>query len=247
MKGVELAARFSFIVNHLRFCGPEGASKTFCEYFRGGSGNLHDLQSLLSRFEGAYLYLESIGEKSNLYPFDKSVVEAYWIGNELLDYFTDDDVRLIIKRLTQRGLPESIGRNRIDNLPSGLFPHHNFNVFYVGVGNLTGSVEATLNNMENCRINSGTVLEVLSSDSMLVKTTSLMVRDGRVYDDKEDIRTATYLPEILPGINTGDCVALHWGFAPMVLDDTQKENLRKYTDKLLLALGHCLSIQRKSA
>ena len=244
MKGVELAARFSFIVNQLRFCGPEGASKTIREYFRGGSG---DLRSLLSRFEGAYAYLESIGRKSKRDPFDESVVEAYWIGNELLDCFTDDDVRMIIERLIQRGLPESIGKNRIDNLPSGLFPHHNFNVFYVGVGNLTGSVETTLNNMENCRINSGTVLEVLTSDSMLVKTTSLIVRDGRVYDGKEDILTVTYLPEILPGIKTGDCVALHWGFAPMILNDTQKENLREYTDKLLLALGYRLPIERKRA
>src|SRR3989338_6132626 len=134
MKGIELAARFSYITNSLRFCGPKEASKQFLQY---------------------------LSKKNNKDIFDYEVIEAYWIGNKLLDNFTDDDNKKIIKKLMQRGLPKSIGLDLIKNLPSGLVPHHNFNVMYVGVGRLTGSVETNLQNMDNYRISYGKVLEVL--------------------------------------------------------------------------------------
>src|SRR3989338_10707502 len=160
MKGIELAARFSYITNSLRFCGPEEASKQFLQYLDKRNNEKKVKDSLL-KFEGLYPYLSTIAEKNNKDIFDYEVVEAYWIGNKLLDNITDEDNKKIIRKLMQRGLPKSIGLDLIKNLPSGLVPHHNFNVMYVGVGRLTGSVETNLQNMDNYRISYGKVLEVL--------------------------------------------------------------------------------------
>ena len=86
MKGVELAARFAYITNFLRYCGPEEASKQFNEYIEK-QDNEKDVEASLKKFEGLYPYLSSIAEKTGKIFTDYDVVEAYWIGNKLLDKF----------------------------------------------------------------------------------------------------------------------------------------------------------------
>jgi len=231
MDGIEFAARFSYITNFLRFCGPEEASTQFLEYIKNKK-NSEEIKESLKRFEGLYPYLSAIAEKHNKNFYDYDVVEAYWIGNKLLDSFEDDDLKIIIKKLMQRGLPKSIGTKLIKNLPSGFAPHHNFNVFYVGVGRTTGSVETTLQNMDNCRTSWGYVIEV-QCNSLIVKTQSLKKIKNKFYLDEEQTKTAVYLKEMLPEIKNGDVVVLHWGFAPIILEEKQVENLKKYTNLVL--------------
>ena len=44
---------------------------------------------------------------------DYDVVEAYWLGNPILEKFEDDDMKEIIEKLMSRGLPKSIGKDLI--------------------------------------------------------------------------------------------------------------------------------------
>jgi len=235
MKGIELAARFSYITNSLRFCGPEKASKQFLQYLGKKNNELKVKESLL-KFEGLYPYLSTIAEKNDKDIFDYEVIEAYWIGNKLLDKFTNEDNKKIIKKLMQRGLPKSIGLDLIKNLPSGLVPHHNFNVMYVGVGRLTGSVETNLQNMDNCRISLGKVLEVLD-DKLLVQTDLLIKENDKFKLRKNETKTAIYLKQMLPKVKKNDFVALHWGFAPVILTKGQVMNLERYTKKVIEGLN----------
>ncbi len=235
MEGIELAARFSYITNSLRFCGPEEASKQFLQYLDKGDNEQKVKDSLL-KFEGLYPYLSAIAEKNNKNIFDYEVIEAYWIGNKLLDNFTNEDNKKIIKRLMQRGLPKSIGLSLIKNLPPGLLPHHNFNVMYVGVGRVTGSVETNLQNMDNCRISYGKVVEVLD-DKLLVQSNSLIKNKNKFNLKENETKTAVYLKQMLPDIKKDDMVALHWGFAPLILTKGQLRNLERYTDRILTILN----------
>src|SRR3989338_4408303 len=196
MDGTELAARFSYITNSLGFCGPEEASGQFINYIMG-KGSPEKVESSIKKFEGLYPYLSSIAEKSKKHLLDYEVVEAYWIGNKLLDDFNDMDMKLIVTKLMQRGLPKSIGQKLIDEIPSGFLPHHNFNVFYVGVGKTTGSVETTLQNMDNCRVSWGRVVEVLK-DKLIVQTRYLK-KDSYYYLSEPENRTVVYLPRMLEG------------------------------------------------
>ena len=235
MKGIELAARFSYITNSLGFCGPGEASEQFLNFFKNKE-NSELIGSQLKKFEGLYPYLSCIADKSKKELFDYKVVEAYWIGNSLLDEFNDEDLENIIRRLTKRGLPKSIGDDLIKRLPSGLVPHHNFNVFYVGVGRITGSVELTVQNMDNCRVSWGKVLDI-SAGKLVVETSCLKSKDDKLYLGKEEIKTAIYFPELFADLKKGDVIAMHWGFAVVKLDEIQAADLIKYTNRILEAVN----------
>jgi len=227
MDGYELALRFSYITNLLRFCGPDGASSQFIRYLKK-KDNSKEVEESLRRFEGLYPYLSAIASKSSRQFTDYEVVEAYWIGNPLLELFGDEDIRLIIKSLMQRGLPSSIGQRLLRDIPHGFVPHHNFNVFYVGVGNTTGSVETTLSNMDNCRISWGSVIE-RSGDTLFVNVPSLKKSDESYCLGESETKTVVFLPEMIGHVKKGDIVALHWGFAAMILNENQLNNLKRYT------------------
>jgi len=231
MEGVELAARFSYITNILRYCGPEEASERFVKYFEKESSK-EELIASLKKFEGLYPYLNAIAKKSGKEFYDYSVVEAYWIGNKLLDEFEKEDILEIIRSLVKRGLPKTIGDKLIETMPDGFIPHHNFNVIFVGVGNITGAVEVTIQNMDNCRISYGKVLEILS-DKLIVSTKPLDLAGKKIVYGQEETKTAVYLPVMFPNLKVGDIVALHWGFACMVLNEEQQKNLESYTQKII--------------
>jgi len=227
MDGIDLAVRFSYITNKLRFCGPD-ENPLFLDYL-ATKKNPEKVREAFKKFEGLYPYLSAIAEKSRKDFLDSDVVEAYWIGNRLLEKFTPEDMKKIILHLSKRGLTKSMADKLISTMPSGMMPHHNFNVYYVGVGNTSGKVPTTLQNMDNCRISSGKVIDIVHGN-LMVKTTSLAF-DGR-YSKREDVKTIQYLPEHLD-VKKGDSIAIHWGFACVVLDEEQVKNLEKYDDRIL--------------
>lgn len=234
MDGIELACRFSYITNSLGFCGPKVASEQFLQYV-ASKKNKEEVCDSLRKFEGLYPYLSAIGKKHNKDWLDTEVVEAYWLGNSLLDSFTQSDMKEIIHNLAQRGLPESISKKLQDNLPQKGIPHHDFNVLFVGVGKTTGSVETTLQNMDNCRISWGKVAEVL--DSRLIVVTPCLKHDGKNYFLGEpEPKTVVFIDTWLPNARKGDYVALHWGFAALKLSEKQLTNLQTYTKKVMNAV-----------
>src|SRR5512132_906480 len=81
--GPILFARYAFGPNRLGYCGPDDAAELFGEATNGG--DLSALRRLAEQFEGAYPYLELIARANGLSdPLDSRVVEAYWLGNDLL-------------------------------------------------------------------------------------------------------------------------------------------------------------------
>src|SRR3972149_5287793 len=89
--GVALAARFSLPTNRLRYCGPDDAQAPFVRAITEGK-DLNAAREALLRFEAPAPSLAAIAAKHGKDPLDHDVVEAYWIGNRLLDDFTRDDV-----------------------------------------------------------------------------------------------------------------------------------------------------------
>ncbi|VVB81405.1 Uncharacterised protein [uncultured archaeon] len=233
MNGTELCCRFSGITNSLNYCGPSDAHRTFARFMQAGEGE-REVQELLSRFEGLFPYLQLIAKKHNLQPFDYRVVEAYWLGNELLDAFTVDDFRSFLPELGKRGLP--IVRQLQEKVPEGAIPHHTFNVLFVGVGQITGSVPTTLENMQNCMASWG---EVISPSA--VKGSVLIKNNGYSLSEAErTVRFGLVHPKI------GDKVAIHWGECVHILNQQQYENLQKYTEKVIRAVNLISLPQRRT-
>ena len=82
--GTILFARYAFMPNRLSYCG--GAdNRALFNYCVAGQTD-PGLVPILQKFQAAYPYLKLIATSNHIPdPFDARVVEAYWVGNELLD------------------------------------------------------------------------------------------------------------------------------------------------------------------
>ena len=76
--------RYAFMPNRLRYCGGDD-NRTIFQYALEGVTD-GGLTPLLRKFGGALPYLQLIARANGIAdPFDERVVEAYWIGNDLLE------------------------------------------------------------------------------------------------------------------------------------------------------------------
>jgi hypothetical protein len=238
MDGVDLCARFSIATNRLQYCGPADAEPALYQAIVG-HGPRTEARQALARFEALAPYLEAIGAKHGLDPFDRRVVEAYWIGNELLDSFDRADFARILEALTKRGLPRSVAHRLNEHLPSHPIPHHVFHVGFVGVGAVTGHVETTVANMEACRPAWGRV-ERKEAEHLEVAKPGLVADDHRLALGPPSNVTVRYDPKALPTVKVGSMVVLHWGWPALELSGPQGRALARYTHESLAAANEAL-------
>ena len=84
LPGALLFVRYAYPPNRLGYCGPAD-SLAFREYGIAGVVDA-GLVRLAQAFSGAWPYLELIAGATGIRdPLDRRVVEAYWVGNRLLD------------------------------------------------------------------------------------------------------------------------------------------------------------------
>jgi Family of unknown function (DUF6390) len=238
MDGVALCARFSIATNRLQFCGPSDAAPDLYRAITTEGGRAEARQHL-SRFEALMPYLEAIGRKHGLDPFDRRVVEAYWIGNSLLDSLDAQDFRALLDALVRRGLPRSFAARLKEHLPSHPLFHHAFHVSFVGVGNVTGHVETTLANMEACRPGWGTV-RARTDSALTLERSSWVVREGRLGVGPTVLGELSFDPQVLPDVRPGATIALHWGWPAHQLDASQRPLLAEYSQRSIDAANEAL-------
>lgn len=231
MDGVQLGARFSIATNRLQYCGPAEAASLLYRAITSEGGHAEAAQAL-SGFEALMPYLELIAAKHDRGPFDAEVVEAYWIGNALLDAFDRADFLRLLEALTRRGLPRSIARRLADHLPSRPLPHHLFHVAFVGVGTVTGHVPTNLANMESCRPAWAEVVE--ATDGLLrVRGPVLAIEGEMIGWGPPAERELRYDPKVLPDPRPGDPVAVHWAWPALRLSSAQRSALERYSRRSL--------------
>ena len=83
LKGLALCSRYSYPPNSLSLCGPDKKKDLnwYSIYQQTDKGTLE----ILSQFSTLYPYLTLIAQENKIKdPFNQKVVEAYWIGNNLL-------------------------------------------------------------------------------------------------------------------------------------------------------------------
>ena len=238
MDGLSLAARFSLATNRLNYCGPSEAEPLLYSAIVAGRGDAATRRAL-EGFEALLPYLRAIGEKHGLDPFDRRVVEAYWIGNELLDAFGPDDFRRLLESLARRGLPRPILKRLSEHLPDGAIPHHVFHVAFVGVGAVTGHVPTTLPNIEACRPAAAVVAE-LGPGKLRVVGPALRADRGRLAWGPDRTAEVAYDPQVVPEVRPGGPVLLHWGWPALVPSEAQLAALRRYTERSLAAANAAL-------
>src|SRR3989344_7978965 len=92
MDGILRCSRYSFGPNRLHYCGPDVNAELQAE-IEAANPNPH-LVAILREFKTLFPYLKLIASANNIVdPFDARVVEAYWLGNELLENVGRDRLR----------------------------------------------------------------------------------------------------------------------------------------------------------
>ncbi|HTT72994.1 MAG TPA: DUF6390 family protein [Thermoplasmata archaeon] len=239
MDGVSLCARFSLATSRLAYCGPKGADATLYRAATRGEGT-DAARAALLRFEALAPYLELIAERTGRDPLDAEVVEAYWIGNALLDRFGRPEFVDLLDRLVRRGLPRPLADRLAAHLPRAPIPHHAFHVLFVGVGNVTGHVPTTVANMEACRPSWGQVVDTAPGE-LTVRGPGLAPRDGRLGLVGERERRLPHDPALVGAVRPGDWVAHHWGLPGLVLSEPRRTALERYTERSIAAANEAFA------
>lgn len=235
--GTVLFTRYAFMPNHLERCGPLRAqdNRTIFEYAVAGDTDPY-FTSLLREFQAAYPYLQLIARTTgHADPFDPAVVEAYWIGSDLLERV---EVRTFHNSLEERFGGRASKKNLerlLGKAPAGARPHHSFNVF--DVQRFTQERTHTLHNMEQCRIGWGKVV-MIEPGQLVVEHQPLewtsAASNGRGGLALGAPRLARVLRQMggkgfTDGATPGSWVAMHWGWACDVLTKTQRAQLERWT------------------
>lgn len=250
LDGALLFARFAYPPNALGYCGPDDAA-TLLECADAGiaDGGLVDLAR---RFEGAWPYLELIAHANGLAdPLDRRVVEAYWIGNGLLDAVSPQWLGASLEERF-RPIVGSIWSRLAEVVQLEPRPSHGFHVLcvYPWVGLLrTGATDHALHVLDRCRIRWGRVRS-LTAGSAIVDAQPL-TWDGRRLalgpPKPETVATSDGGRALAPGIAIGDLVACHWDWVCHGLTPGQARRLRAETTAQLHLVNDRLAVSPPAA
>jgi hypothetical protein len=223
--GALLFARYAFPPNARGLCGPDDHAALREHAASGVAGP--GLAALARGFDGAWPYLQLIAAANRIAdPLDARVVEAYWVGNRLLESVRVADYGAFLDERFRRRAGR--GWDKIAHaLPAGALPHHSFHVFgvYPWTGLLrAGRAEPSLGILDHCRIGWG---QVITADPLIVARRPL-TWDGRVLG----LGAAAPHPAaagFVTGLQPGEWVSLHWDSVCDRLTRSQLRALRRYT------------------
>jgi hypothetical protein len=164
------------------------------------------LEQYKKKYGIAYSYQKLIADSNGLEPFDEVVVEAYWIGNELLDKVRTLDLRKMYRRDYSWNKP--IARI-LEATPDGAKPYHNFHA--MSVFTVLGMLDKTIENQKQCMILPGRVV-----DDKTVKLMDDSLRGVNIVFEK---------------VRRNDLVVVHWDAIPQKIDKRQLANLKNITGR----------------
>jgi hypothetical protein len=238
--GALLFARYAYPPNSLGLCGAD-VRQTLLQY---GAARESDggLAELARTFEGAWPYLELIAGANRIGdPLDPRVVEAYWVGNDLLDGVRAADLaRHVDDRFRGR-----LGRARervVDAVRAGAVPHHCFHVFavYPWLGLMRGGiVDEPLRVLDRCRTTPARVLAV-EGENVATLACPLLFENGKLRLGEPAPRRARWQEGGLAFVRPpapGDDVSLHWDFVCDLLTPAAARALDRATRHAIRAVN----------
>lgn len=233
-RGIIRCARYGFMPNRLSFCGPD-KNKDLFHYCHTQEVDL-GLKEILEDFQTLYPYLKFIAQYNHIKdPFDEKVVEAYWIGNHLLENISASQLYKHLKdslKVQRKMLKPAINRLN-EKVSLGAKAHHNFHVLSVWQQADKISSAQTLNAMDLCRISWGKVKKV-NQTSLEVEYLPLVLENDKLSLGEPVVRKINYRLGDKGFINQpkeDNRISMHWGFACEILSDWQIANLKKYTQE----------------
>jgi hypothetical protein len=231
--GPILFVRYALGPNRHGYCGPDD-NTSFFEY--GVTGKVDNgLRSLAMEFAGAWPYLELIAGATGIAdPLDHRVVEAYWVGNALLDKVGAGALGNSMEDRFRYKTGHQFA-DLAEGVVAGGMPHHSFHVFciYPWVGLLGDDRRSgqALTVLDKCRIRWGKVI-IDTGDQVVVESRPL-TWDGRRLElgepQQETVIRGADGRSLLAPLQPGEWVAMHWEWVCDRLTPEQLTSLRRYT------------------
>jgi len=216
-EGFSLCAKYAFMPNRLKYCGPNNEITLF-DYARTETID-QGLVDILKKFETFNPYLKLIAKANNIKePFNKKVVEAYWLGSSLLNKVSMNNLyqNLLDEHHLARRLKLNQWKEIIYKIPEGAKPHHSFQVLNVFI-NTGHRIKGALSTLNCCMITSGKVIgaTTFKSDYLWVETKRLLLEGNKMVFKKRIKKKVRYKfnnQGFVENIKKGDLVSLHWDF-----------------------------------
>lgn len=222
-----ICARYAFKPNNLKYCGPD-QNRELLEYLKANESD-EGLENILKKFETLFPYLKLISTENKIKnPFDSQIIDAYWIGNDLLKNIKK--VRLYEHLTEQLSLKKKLPASELDKLTkkftNEVNSHHSFHVF--NIWKRTGYIENphTLFTMDECKISWGQVLDI-QNKIMEVSYEPLIFKDKKLALGPKKERKIIY--ELPSDIKKGDWVSFHWSSYCNILSLNELQRLKYWT------------------
>ena len=240
LDGAILAARHSFMPNRLGYCGPDENDVLLDACLNNRPSN--QLLNALKGFQAAYPYLKFIAQSQGFdSPFDYRAVEAYWIGNDVLQNIAPNEFYDHLRERFAKKFPKEHVKKLFETKPFATFPHHALHVFNA-FSSMSSSPEPLVNPigarddavarlMDKCRISWGKV-EGFENGTLHVKYEPVLRSEDQLrlgQPMETEVIAEVQGRSFINGVKVGDWVSFHWGFACAILTPVQVANLRKYT------------------
>ena len=233
--GALLFARFAYPPNERGYCGPP-EHRELLEYASAGVSD-GGLRQLEQKFHGPPPYLSVLAAAAGIGdPFDERVVEAYWIGNELLDRVD----MTAFGRAMEDGVRPRVGKgwaHLAEAIPAGAAAHHSFHVFgvYPWVRLLDTGRGEPLDILDRCRIRWAKVVSV-HGEQVVVEVRPLLWQNRRLElgePHQQTVRQSLDGLRLVEDLQPGEWVALHWDWICDRLDDRRLRLLQHYSNRQL--------------
>ena len=240
-KGLLLCAKYSVAPNYFGYCGPD-ENRSLIDHLKEQVAD-REVQSILSEFDTLFLNLNLIAKENKIDDtFDERVVEAYWVGNALLQQVRSRDYAYLLDekfKLERKLGKETFGQLKHKVLQYVFYPHHSFHVFNIFKRTGTDPSFHTLHTMDACRIGWGKVIESqrsqVKSQTCFVVTRPLVILKNKLLFGDEITKEIIlhYKGKRFVQPVSGDWVSFHWSHICDILNPLQVKSLQFYTQKAI--------------
>ena len=232
-----LFSKYAYAPNLLHYCGPKETEAIFENIVEVKNKNF---EKLLLQFNGAVPYLQLIASANNIRDiFDLKVVEAYWLGNDLLKKVPSMSLYHSIKDRFKKRVKIKEWDKIAAKPIMGAKPFHAFHVFDIGrlIGLINlGQSQKILETMDKCRIGWGKIKHINLSDGgeKLSLGNSVVEYFPLQFDNLGKLKIGAKKDKKLylldQKLKIGDDVAIHWDFVCDKVSLPQKRNLIFWTN-----------------
>lgn len=231
MDGKSKFIKYAIPPNKYGYCGPKQSWALF-EYLDNPQKGTK-IEKILKEFQGAYPYLKLIAQENKISdPFDDRVIEAYWIGNNLLNNVGKKKMAQNITDRFKNRIQKRDFHRLMSKIDQGVSPYHQFHVFdiFTKTGlSKSNQKDKVLKTMDKCRISWGKIKKI--EDHKLIIDYFPLVWESKLNFGKKF--TKIVIKGLVENPKKGDWVSVHWDWACDILDLNQVNNLKYYTQKYL--------------